>query len=479
MNSETNRIDQLIRDLKRGDNANTGLVVGKLDRKLRLAKPSDDPDSVIHLSAEDLRFGSLRVSKDTKIILAGETLLSISCKEGPHDVMFLCWDDGDVFTLLEGSPTFGGAPGSILFQSDSSSLQTPIFGKSEDLVRVIIHRDNGSDRKSTGFKHLGEVAGYVFNGHSWISAQVEVLPLREEIFSRNGGILETGAISDKKVAVIGEGSHGSSISLKLVKTGVTDFGLMDHDRYEFANNSRHAAGYRHAGRYKVNIIRDLIKERNPYASVQTWAEEASWDNLDLIKKFIRGRDLVISGTGDHESNRVINKACIEEGVVLIVSYSFRRAYGGAVLRVYPRRSMCYECFCKQLPGQSKDREISNEKKAKKEFQYSDLSVPIEPGLSIDISPITTMVVKLAIQELLKGKKSTLESLDYDLVAPAFLYLNRRETGTQFEKLEPLEYNTDGMHILRWYGIEIERDPACPACGDFEKHMAEKYGVPLC
>jgi hypothetical protein len=78
-----------------------------------------------------------------------------------------------------------------------------------------------------------------------------------------------------------------------------------------------------------------------------------------------------------------------------------------------------------------------------------------------------MVVKLAIQELLRGTETTLRPLDDDLVAPLYLWLNRREPGTQFEKLEPLGFSLGGLRILRWYGIDLKRDPGCPVCGDFE------------
>ena len=79
-----------------------------------------------------------------------------------------------------------------------------------------------------------------------------------------------------------------------------------------------------------------------------------------------------------------------------------------------------------------------------------------------------MVCKLVIQELLKGKETTLRSLDDDLVAPLYLWFNRREKGTDQENWQPLEFDWNGMHVMRWYGVAIPRDPKCPVCGDFFK-----------
>ena len=127
----------------------------------------------------------------------------------------------------------------------------------------------------------------------------------------------------------------------------------------------------------------------------------------------------------------------------------------------------------EQPGQeqAQDQEISSHRQAEG-LAYTDRPVPIEPGLSTDIAPIGLMVVKLAIQELLKGTETTLRSLDKDLVASWYLWLNRREQGTQYESLRPLEYNIDGMHVLRWYGVSFERHPGCPVCGNFEDYQIE-------
>jgi hypothetical protein len=117
-----------------------------------------------------------------------------------------------------------------------------------------------------------------------------------------------------------------------------------------------------------------------------------------------------------------------------------------------------------LPELDKDQEVSSQEQAEN-LSYTDRPVPIEPGLSTDIAPVSIMLVKLVIQELLKGTETTLSSLDDDFVAPLFFWLNRREAGTQYEKLKPLEFNISGMHILRWYGIAMERHPECPVCGE--------------
>ena len=69
-----------------------------------------------------------------------------------------------------------------------------------------------------------------------------------------------------------------------------------------------------------------------------------------------------------------------------------------------------------------------------------------------------------------------ERLDMDLVAPYWFWINRREAGTDYEQFEPLEYNVDGLHVLRWYGVAMERDPECPCCGDLVNGLAQQEGL---
>lgn len=77
-----------------------------------------------------------------------------------------------------------------------------------------------------------------------------------------------------------------------------------------------------------------------------------------------------------------------------------------------------------------------------------------------------MSVKLGILELLRGTETTLSSLYEDLSASGFLWLNRRERGTQFGDLDSRTSVSDKPRILDWYDLPDYKDPYCPVCGDF-------------
>jgi len=410
------------------------------------------------------------------IVLSGELIMELNRRQNTHRVLFVHRPGEDVYSLLSLDSSLPSVPGSINFVNDPTKSHIKRLGHRKDHVRVFLNKTfetyclSESDRPQS-------IAGYIKHTGEWRKANVQIVPVRDEIFSRFGGLLETDALAGRRVFIPGLGSGGSQIVLELAKLGVTDFDIMDHDRIEVANIARHATGLSNVGRYKTNVMTEMIHEKNPYAEVRARTEKVSWDNIITVRELVRQADIVICATDDTPSRLILNRLCVEENIPCIFAGAFRRAYGGQILFVRPGTSICYQCFLMLIPEQARDIEISNRTHAEA-LAYSDRPVEIEPGLSNDIAPINTMVVKLVVQELLKGSQTSFRSLDDDLVASWYIWLNRREKGTQYEELKPLEYNVDAMSILRWYGIDVKRHEACPVCGDFESQLAKQAGIQL-
>ena len=292
---------------------------------------------------------------------------------------------------------------------------------------------------------------------------------------RRSGILETTILQDKTVLCIGLGTGGAHVVVELAKCGVGRFLLVDRDRLSVGNVVRHPGGISQVGRLKVNVVRDLILEKNPNAKIEAHALEVGFGNKDLISELVRASDIVICGTDNRQSKLLINELCITANVTAIYGGAFRRAYGGQILRVRPKHSPCHQCFVAAMPEEASDVEVSSEVDAN-EIAYSDQPVAVEPGLSLDVLPIANMLAKLALLELLADKSSTLNTLRRDFDAPWYLWLNRPEPGTPYADWPPLSESSDEMTIKRWYGIYFDRDEACPVCGHFVASLAASYGL---
>ncbi|MCK4341181.1 MAG: ThiF family adenylyltransferase [Phycisphaerae bacterium] len=412
------------------------------------------------------------------IVISSDIVESAKGCEASRDLFLGARDNGDVYNALMNEDGPGAVPGTLHVSECDATVPVQTIGKPADRVRVIAFRspvaDDGLPAGPTGAAGV-RLQGFVLRDGGWQESPVLCVPVKQELHSRISGLLETDVLKDKCVFEGGLGSGGAPAIMELAKAGVGRFLLMDHDRLEVANITRHIAGLADVGRYKTKVMAELIRGKNPDADVQAWETKICWDSIEHVRQCVRTADLVLCGTDEPVSRNILNSVCVEEDTPLIMAGAFRRAYGGQVLRVRPHRSPCYQCFVMSLPDQARDHEIATADQAQR-IAYSDRDVPIEPGLSTDIAPISQMVAKLGVQELLQDEPTTMRSLDEDLVAPWYIWINRREQGTEYEKLPPLGFSLDGFRILRWYGIELERRPDCPCCGDFIGHVAHEEGI---
>lgn len=443
--SNEQQITDLIKDMSNGMNPGKVLVLDTTTGKLVSTLPSESPaNGQIIVSPDE---GTMYCLSHTTLVLLHDELDSIvrrlSEVAQPIIESFCSFDNNDVIRLFDD----GNIRGIILNNTDSITSYTETY----DLVIQIDKDDVHAiyQKKSIG---------------------VMVTPASEEVFSRVKGIYETDILSEKKVLLIGLGSGNSPTALELVKQGVRQFVLVDFDKLELSNISRHVCGLNDIGRYKTKAVADLLKNKNPYVNVTTYEVDITETTYEFRNKLVEDIDLVICGTDNRKSRLLVNRLCVEHNIPCIYGGAFRRAYGGQVLHVIPHQTMCYQCFIQQLPEIATDYEISNQHQIN-EIAYSDRNdIPIEPGLSTDIAPISTMVSKLAILDLLKGKQHSLQDLYEDLTPALYIWFNRREPGSQwYDELKPITYY-DKMTILRWYGIKTERLSNCPVCGTFNPDL---------
>jgi molybdopterin/thiamine biosynthesis adenylyltransferase len=462
----------------RGNSVGQQLKWNPKSKRIEATSYSDPDRSSLEITPSDMEHFCDRHARSV-ITTYAETLKKKIPQKPVVAYLFHRWDDGDAHTeaLNDGEP--GCIPGSLTISTRDSQQDIASLGMPEDQIRIIAVPDSGPKESEVQVKvadRWWHISGYVKNNDNWNPAKVQVIPLKQDLFSRTRGLIETDVLADVRVLIGGLGSGGAPISLEFAKLGLSQT-LMDHDRIEVANVVRHVVGLSDVGRHKTKVMAERIRDKNPYSQVETHEVNICKETEGLLRKLVRKVDLGICAVDDPDARLIWNRIFVEENKPYIMAATFRRAYGGQVLFVRPGKTLCYQCFLMGLPEAARDREISSAAQARR-YAYADRPVAIEPGLSNDITPISQMVVKLAIQFLLAGKASTLQSLDQDLTAPWYLWLNRREAGTQYEGLLPLSGGMDEMRILRWYGIAREPEPACPCCGDFVRATAANENIEL-
>ena len=300
---------------------------------------------------------------------------------------------------------------------------------------------------------------------NWEKADVFLIPSEENLFSRSKGILEVGILKRKRVMIVGLGSFGSQIAIELAKAGVGSFALMDFDRVELHNLSRHTATVHDLGRLKTNVIEEAILGKNPYAKVDKYPVNIN-ENLPLLYDEVGKADLIICATDNNSSRFNLSKALVEKGKPGIFGRAITRAEGGDVFRYRPG-GPCYCCLVGE--GDLREEEITDVASARRDGRIAayvspeDADAMVQVGLSSDIEPICNMMVKLSLVELSRGEESGISSLEDEFVYDYYMWANRRERHFANWKALP---NAGGYPtILRWYGARIEKEADCPICSD--------------
>jgi len=104
-----------------------------------------------------------------------------------------------------------------------------------------------------------------------------------EIYNR--GMYSTDII-DSKILIIGAGALGSMAAEMLVRGGAKDIVLVDHEKTEIGNLTRHTLTLKDIGNYKANALEQHLKNISPYVKVKGIRgrfENASEKDINEIK----------------------------------------------------------------------------------------------------------------------------------------------------------------------------------------------------
>lgn len=248
-----------------------------------------------------------------------------------------------------------------------------------------------------------DLAKVVFSdGRSTSVSDATVLRMNE-LFSRIAPVANLPRLSTAKVCVIGLGSGGSRVAWELAKSGVGRFLLVDYDRLEPANLSRHICGIRDLGRLKTRAVAEMLRETNPRVEVDV-LEVDILQEPDLFETQLKGCDLLVAASGTGRSYSVLNEISVRIGIPAVYAGVWERASAGYVMRVVPGKGACFNCVheailknAPETPASVIDYTLSPESQ----------ELASEPGLSVDIGIITLLQARLVLLLLQHEANSTL------------------------------------------------------------------------
>jgi hypothetical protein len=108
------------------------------------------------------------------------------------------------------------------------------------------------------------------------------------------------------VMILGCGSLGSHIAVRLAQAGIGKITLVDPEELETANVGRHVLGVKHVRQLKVKGLMDELGERFPHIEISSFA--GNWQSF--FKKYpdaFNDTNLIISALGDWGGEGVLNE----------------------------------------------------------------------------------------------------------------------------------------------------------------------------
>lgn len=278
---------------------------------------------------------------------------------------------------------------------------------------------------------------------------------------RLDGLLPLDQLRTKSAVVVGLGSGGGFVAMELAAAGVGTLHLVDPDRLRTVNLFRHICGEQDLGRSKVYAVADLIRQHQLSTDVHSHPEDViEW--VDQFRSFVDDADIVVGATDTVASRRLLNYICVTMRTPLVLAGTYDSARIGEIIRVFPRRTACYECTRSAL------REagvlIPDPDRTSREIPYGAQTLVNEstpaPGTRTDVAMVAAMQARVAVMTLLDPGATGAGWLPRD-------YLVWGATRTeQFSGPFVFDYPFTVKFLT------ISRRIDCPVCGDLPEVLYE-------
>lgn len=266
------------------------------------------------------------------------------------------------------------------------------------------------------------------------------------------------SFKNKKVAIVGQGSLGSKVTMELARLGVRNLHLIDNDILSIDNINRHELGMESLfgdgkAKSKVDAMTDELLRKFPNINVEV--EELNV--LDLLKgcpDYFDEFDFVIIAIGDTMTSLKLNNYFKYKKINVIYSWLEPYGIGGHLLAVNYNNDGCYQCL---YTSPKKDYLISNRASLAEEGQDFNKNMAscfsrFIPYGSIAPLKASTNIIETFTEVVRKGiEKNFLLSWTGDttlFLKEGFHLSNRYSIVSEQEKYKTTEFKVINCTICR-------------------------------
>ena len=174
----------------------------------------------------------------------------------------------------------------------------------------------------------------------WTATPYRVRSLsRSSLVPRGGGSLD---LSDRSVLLVGCGSVGSELAIRLTSAGVGRLTVSDPDKLSEENLYRHTLSVNDIGRQKAEALTCDIARKHPWAEVTYW-----YKSLEKLREtaVLREFDLIVIAIGSPNVERAFAEYCAQEPIGVPVINCWLEGYGigGHAILVMDGTKGCWHC----------------------------------------------------------------------------------------------------------------------------------------
>lgn len=211
------------------------------------------------------------------------------------------------------------------------------------------------------------------------------------------------SIIGKKIAIIGAGSLGSYIAVELVKSGIKDLSLYDHDIIEKENILRHQSAFVWCDCSKVNALRYKLQKIHPEIIIKANKEYVT---DEILERDANEFDMLIFAVGSSDTQLLANRFLKKIKFSKPVLYVWLEAGGidSHILYVDYSQAGCFECLYTDENGNlinNKVNKTTEEQIEKNIIRNGCGATRVAYGTSILLR--TTSTVLDVVQRLFNGE----------------------------------------------------------------------------
>jgi adenylyltransferase/sulfurtransferase len=175
----------------------------------------------------------------------------------------------------------------------------------------------------------------------------------KQIILKKVGISGQNKIKKSKVLIVGLGGLGCPLLTYLAAAGVSNIGIVDHDKIEISNLNRQIIfNTNDLGKYKVVQAKNKINKIYKKIKIKTFNQKISSTNAKII---LKNYDIICDGTDNFDTRYLINDYCKKDKKILI-SAAISRFDGQLFKFNFKKKGPCFRCFMPEKPIQENNCE---------------------------------------------------------------------------------------------------------------------------